>query len=169
MLFGLTALAEPAEDAAADSAAGIEAQAPVEAETPVEAVEEAAEVVNDSVEETIAEAEEASGGFIDGVAKVNNAVNGVVWGVPALILLAFVGILMTLLTRVFQLSHFRHWMSKTIGAVFSDRHVTGRPADKSISQFQSLCTALAATVGTGNIVGVAGAIMVGGPGAVFWM
>ena len=108
-------------------------------------------------------------GFLDGVAKVNNAVNGVVWGVPALILLAFVGVLMTGLTKVFQLSHFKHWMSKTIGAVFHDKHVTGHTEDRSISQFQSLCTALAATVGTGNIVGVAGAIMVGGPGAVFWM
>ncbi len=53
--------------------------------------------------------------------------------------------------------------------MFKDKHVLGHTQDRSISQFQSLCTALAATVGTGNIVGVAGAIMVGGPGAVFWM
>ena len=99
----------------------------------------------------------------------NNAVNGVVWGVPALILLGFVGILMTLLTKVFQVTHIGHWFKKTIGAVFSDNKVTKHTKDKSISQFQSLCTALAATVGTGNIVGVSGAIMVGGPGAVFWM
>ena len=138
-------------------------------DTAVDAVEEAAEEVNEAVEGAIEEAEEASGGFLDGVAKVNNAVNGVVWGVPALILLAFVGVLMTALTKVFQISHFKHWFSKTIGAVFHDKHVTGHTTDKSISQFQSLCTALAATVGTGNIVGVAGAIMVGGPGAVFWM
>ena len=103
------------------------------------------------------------------VSDVNNAVNGVVWGIPALVLLAFVGVLMTVLTKVFQVSHFGHWMKKTIGAVFRDKHVTSHTEDKSISQFQSLCTALAATVGTGNIVGVAGAILVGGPGAVFWM
>ena len=109
------------------------------------------------------------GGFLDGVASVNNAVNGVVWGVPALALLAFVGILMTALTKVFQVSHLGHWMKKTIGAVFKDKHVTSHTTDKSISQFQSLCTALAATVGTGNIVGVSGAILMGGPGAVFWM
>ena len=109
------------------------------------------------------------GGLLDGVARVNDAVNGVVWGVPALVLLAFVGVLMTALTGVFQLSHIGHWMKRTIGAVFSDRDVTGHTADRSISQFQSLCTALAGTVGTGNIVGVAGAIMTGGPGAVFWM
>ena len=111
----------------------------------------------------------AEDGFLGAVASVNSAVNGVVWGVPALALLAFVGVLMTVLTKVFQVSHFGHWLKKTIGAVFKDKHVTTHTADKSISQFQSLCTALAATVGTGNIVGVAGAILVGGPGAVFWM
>ena len=108
-------------------------------------------------------------GVLDAVTNVNNAVNGVVWGVPALALLAFVGVLMTVLTKVFQVSHFGHWMKKTIGAVFKDKHVTSHTKDKSISQFQSLCTALAATVGTGNIVGVSGAILMGGPGAVFWM
>ena len=60
-----------------------------------------------------AAAEEAGGSFLDAVASVNNAVNGVVWGVPALALLAFVGILMTVLTKVFQVSHFGHWMKKT--------------------------------------------------------
>ena len=114
-------------------------------------------------------AAEETGGFLKGVENVNNAVNGVVWGVPALALLAFVGILMTVLTKVFQVSHFGHWMKKTIGAVFRDKQVTSHTKDKSISQFQSLCTALAATVGTGNIVGVSGAIIMGGPGAVFWM
>ena len=152
-------------EAAADGNAAVQA----EAAAGESAAEELAEAVNDTVEEAIEEAGEESAGFLAGVAKVNGAVNGVVWGVPALILLAFVGVLMTALTRVFQLSHIGHWMKKTIGAVFSDRHVTGHTKDKSISQFQSLCTALAATVGTGNIVGVSGAIMVGGPGAVFWM
>lgn len=107
--------------------------------------------------------------MIEMITNVNNTINGVVWGWPALILLAFVGILMTCMTGFFQLGHFRHWMSNTIGAIFSDKHVTGHTRDRSISQFQSLCTALAATVGTGNIVGVAGAIATGGPGAVFWM
>ena len=118
---------------------------------------------------TGAAAAEEAGTFLKGVENVNNAVNGVVWGVPALVLLAFVGVLMTVLTKVFQVSHFGHWMKKTIGAVFKDKNVTTHTKDKSISQFQSLCTALAATVGTGNIVGVSGAILMGGPGAVFWM
>ena len=108
-------------------------------------------------------------GFLNAVEKVNDAVNGVVWGWPALILLAFVGVLMTVLTKFFQISHIGHWLKNTIGAIFGDKHVTKHTNDKSISQFQSLCTALAATVGTGNIAGVASAIATGGPGAVFWM
>ncbi|MCR5262597.1 MAG: alanine:cation symporter family protein [Clostridiales bacterium] len=103
------------------------------------------------------------------IETVNNYINGLVWGWPALILLGFVGILMTLLTKFFQIGHIGHWIKNTIGAIFSDKHITGHTKDRTISQFQSLCTALAATVGTGNIVGVAGAIATGGPGAVFWM
>lgn len=106
---------------------------------------------------------------MDLIEKINSAVNGVVWGPPMLVLMGVVGILMTILTRFFQISHFGHWMKNTIGGIFGKKHVTAHTKDKSISQFQSLCTALAATVGTGNIVGVAGAIAAGGPGAVFWM
>ena len=106
--------------------------------------------------------------MLDMITKINAALNGIVWGWPALILLAFVGVLTTCITKCFQISHFGHWMKNTIGAIFKDSKVTSHTSDRSISQFQSLCTALAATVGTGNIVGVAGAILVGGPGAVFW-
>lgn len=107
--------------------------------------------------------------MIDIITKVNSAVNDVVWGWPALILLGFTGVLMTVLTGFFQITHIGHWVKNTIGAIFGDKHVIKHTKDRSISQFQSLCTALAATVGTGNIVGVAGAIATGGPGAVFWM
>ena len=107
-------------------------------------------------------------GFIE---TVNNAVNGFVWGVPMLILLVGTGILMTCLTKVFQLSHFGYWMRHTIGSIFTEKHITEHTekGDASITQFQSLCTALAATIGTGNIVGVASALIAGGPGAIFWM
>ncbi len=107
--------------------------------------------------------------MIETITRINDTINGIVWGWPALILLGFVGVLMTFMTRFFQITHFGHWMKNTIGAIFKDKHVTGHTSDRTISQFQSLCTALAATVGTGNIVGVAGAIAAGGPGAVFWM
>ena len=110
-------------------------------------------------------------GLVDLITKVNTAVNDFVWGVPMLILLVGTGILMTLLTKFFQLSHIGHWWKNTIGGIFSDRHITKHTDkdDRSISQFQSLCTALAATIGTGNIVGVASALIAGGPGAIFWM
>ncbi len=107
--------------------------------------------------------------MIEFITNVNSFVNNIVWGWPALILLSFVGVLMTFLTKFFQLSHIGHWFKMTLGAIFKDKGVMGHTKDSSISQFQSLCTALAATVGTGNIVGVAGAIMAGGPGAVLWM
>ena len=107
--------------------------------------------------------------MVDMITRINDAVNGVVWGWPALILLGFVGVLMTIVTKFYQVSHWGHWWKNTLGAIFKDRHITSHTSDNSISQFQSLCTALAATVGTGNIVGVAGAIATGGPGAVFWM
>lgn len=105
------------------------------------------------------------------ISKVNDAVNGFVWGVPMLVLLIGTGILMTALTKFFQLSHIGHWFKNTIGGIFKDKHIIKHTDkdDKSISQFQSLCTALAATIGTGNIVGVASALVAGGPGAIFWM
>ncbi len=111
------------------------------------------------------------GNFVSGVERVNGAVNGFVWGLPMLILLVGTGILMTVLTKVFQISHFKHWVKNTIGGIFKDKHVTAHTGkdDMQISQFQSLCTALAATIGTGNIAGVAAAILSGGPGAIFWM
>ena len=111
------------------------------------------------------------GNFLSVVENVNNAVNGFVWGLPMLILLVGCGILMTCLTKFFQVSHFSHWINNTVGGIFKDDHVTAHTGkeDTQISQFQSLCTALAATIGTGNIAGVAAAIAAGGPGAIFWM
>ena len=106
----------------------------------------------------------------EAVASFNDSVNGFVWGVPMLVLLVGTGIIMTHKTDWFQISHIGHWFSKTIGSVFKKDSKALDKSDKhSISQFQSLCTALAATVGTGNIAGVATAIVAGGPGAVFWM
>ncbi|MGN0371529.1 MAG: alanine/glycine:cation symporter family protein [Enterocloster sp.] len=109
--------------------------------------------------------------MIEMIATVNGKINSFVWGLPMLVLLVGTGILMTVLTRVFQISHIGYWMKHTLGSIFTDKHITQHTGenDKSISQFQSLCTALAATIGTGNIVGVASALLFGGPGAIFWM
>ena len=110
--------------------------------------------------------------FISWITKVNDAVNGVVWGVPALTLLIGTGIVMTILTKGFQFTRFGLWMCETIGKLFTrdkNRKITKSKDKNSISQFQALCTALSATIGTGNIAGIAYAITMGGPGAVFWM
>ena len=108
--------------------------------------------------------------FLKAVSSVNDAVNSAVWGLPGLILLIGTGILLTLGTKVFQISHVGHWWKETIASVFKkDSKSTKNTDKKSISQFQALCAALAATIGTGNIAGVAAAIVTGGPGAVFWM
>ena len=109
--------------------------------------------------------------MLETITAVNGAVNGVVWGPLGLALLFGAGAMLSVRTGFFQLVHFRYWMRQTIGAIFTDRSVTAHTGtdDQAISQFQSLCTALAATIGTGNIVGVATAILSGGPGAVFWM
>ena len=109
--------------------------------------------------------------MIELITKVNDSVNGVVWGTFGIALLLISGIVMTCVNRGFQFTHFAHWIKQTIGAIFSEKHVTAHTGkeNKAISQFQSLCTAMAATIGTGNIVGVATAIILGGPGAIFWM
>ena len=104
------------------------------------------------------------------VESVNNAVNSAVWGLPGLILLIGTGIILTLGTKIFQILHLKHWWKQTIASVFKkDSKATKNSDKKTISQFQALCAALAATIGTGNIAGVAAAIVTGGPGAVFWM
>ena len=106
---------------------------------------------------------------VDTITSVNDKVNGFVWGWFGVILLVGTGIVMTVLTKVFQISHIGHWFKETLGSLFN-KHVTSHSKDMgSISQFQALCTALAATIGVGNIAGVAAAIVTGGPGAIFWM
>jgi len=103
------------------------------------------------------------------ITKINSAVYDVVWGVPALILLFGTGVIVTIRTKGFQFTRFGYAMSQTIGAIFKKKEVRETTDHKSISQFQALCSALSATIGTGNIAGVAYAITMGGPGAVFWM
>ena len=109
-------------------------------------------------------------GFLEKVTSINNVINGAVWGLPGLILLIGTGVLLTFGTKFFQISRLGHWWKKTIASVFKkDNNTTQNTDKKTISQFQALCAALAATIGTGNIAGVAAAIVTGGPGAVFWM
>ncbi len=107
--------------------------------------------------------------FLDALAEYNDVINTFVWTTLGLVLLLFTGLLTTVLTKFFQVSHIGLWWKNTIGSLFH-KDVIGHSKDKaSISPFQALCTALAATIGVGNIAGVAAAICIGGPGAVFWM
>ena len=107
--------------------------------------------------------------IVDFITNINDSINGFVWGYVGLILLIGTGIVMTIATKVFQISRIGHWIKETIGSLFK-KNVIGHIKEKgTISPFQALCTALAATVGTGNIAGVAAAICIGGAGAVFWM
>ena len=108
-------------------------------------------------------------GFLNKVAEINGSINGVVWGIFGLALLIGTGIIVTLCTKVFQVSHIGLWWKNTIGSLFTKNVMKHRKEKGVISPFQALCTALAATVGTGNIAGVAAAIAIGGAGAVFWM
>ena len=108
--------------------------------------------------------------FIEKLTEINSIIYNFVWDKIGVFLLLGTGVLLTCLTKFFQITHLRHWWHNTIGGVFrKDADATKKTDKKSISQFQALCTALAATIGTGNIAGVAAAIVVGGPGAVFWM
>ncbi len=107
-------------------------------------------------------------GFWAHLAAFNDALNTFIWVKVGLALLLGAGLLMTVATGFFQITHFRHWCEMTFLGLFrADSH--DKSDHRSVSQFQALCTALAATIGTGNIAGVAAAIAIGGPGAVFWM
>ncbi len=99
------------------------------------------------------------------IESINSAVNDFIWGVPAMICIIGVGLVLSLRTKFIQIRKFPYAMKVTIGRMFKKKEA----ADGAMTPFQAVCTALAATVGTGNIAGVAGAIAIGGPGAVFWM
>ena len=99
------------------------------------------------------------------VTSINTALNNFIWGVPAIVCIIGVGLYLAIRTRFLQIRKFGYAMKCTVGRMFKKKDA----ADGAMTPFQAVCTALAATVGTGNIAGVAGAIAIGGPGAVFWM
>ena len=99
------------------------------------------------------------------ISSINEALNAFIWGVPAMVCIIGVGLYLSIRTGFIQIRRFGESLRCTVGRIFKKREA----ADGSITPFQAVCTALAATVGTGNIAGVAGAIAIGGPGAVFWM
>ncbi len=101
------------------------------------------------------------------VIGINGAVNSFAWGTFGLSLLLGTGLICTVITRFFQISHIRHWWKETFGCMSGKGLIINDAG--ALSQVRAFCTALCATIGTGNIAGVSTAICVGGPGAVFWM
>ena len=99
------------------------------------------------------------------IESVNSVINDFIWGVPAMICIIGVGLYLSIRTGFLQIRKFGYAIQTTIGRMFRKKEAS----DGVLTPFQAVCTALAATVGTGNIAGVAGAIAIGGPGAVFWM
>ncbi len=103
--------------------------------------------------------------FLTWLEGFNDKVNGVVWGLPMMVLILGTGIYMCIRCGFPQFTHFGHIMKNTLGKAFEKSETK----EGSVSPFKAMCTALAASIGTGNIAGVSGAIAIGGPGAVFWM
>ena len=103
--------------------------------------------------------------MIEIIEKINGALNTFIWGVPAMVAIIGVGLYLSIRSGFVQIRRFGHALKNTIGKIFKKSDAS----EGAITPFQAVCTALAATVGTGNIAGVAGAIALGGPGAVFWM
>ena len=106
--------------------------------------------------------------------KVLEMVHGIIWGPWTVGVFLVVGLVLSVRCRFFQIRGFRYWWKATAGSLWGeeregDESTGAAGAHHGITQFQSVCTALAATVGTGNIAGVAAALVSGGPGAVFWM
>lgn len=103
--------------------------------------------------------------MIEIITRVNQVVNNFIWGLPAMVCILGVGLLLSVRTNFLQIRKFPYAIKTTLGRVFGRKDAS----DGTMTPFQAVCTALAGTVGTGNIAGVAGAIAIGGPGAVFWM
>jgi len=99
------------------------------------------------------------------IEAVNSVVNNFIWGVPAMICIIGVGLYLSIRTRFLQIRKFPYSMKVTLGRMMKKKEAS----DGALTPFQAVCTALAATVGTGNVAGVAGGGGLGGPGAVFWM
>jgi AGCS family alanine or glycine:cation symporter len=103
--------------------------------------------------------------MIEFITNLNNTINGFVWGIPMMALILGVGVYLTVRCGFPQFLHFGHIMKNTLGKAFEKTEAK----KGSVSPFKAMCTALAASIGTGNIAGVSGAIAIGGPGAIFWM
>ena len=103
--------------------------------------------------------------MVDLITNINSTINGFVWGLPMMVLILGVGVYLSIRCGFPQFRHFLHIMKNTLGKAFEKKEKT----EGAVSPFKAMCTALAASIGTGNIAGVSGAIAIGGPGAIFWL
>ena len=101
------------------------------------------------------------------VVRINDALNSFAWGTFGLALLLGTGLTCSVITGFFQITHIRHWWNNTFRIMYGRGRIINDAG--ALSQLRAFCTALCATIGTGNIAGVSTAICMGGPGAVFWM
>ena len=100
------------------------------------------------------------------IEKANNIVNSIVWGPPILAFFIIIGLYFSVKLKFFQVTKIKLWLQKTVGSLFSKNH---NKSKNGISPFEAAMTVLAGAIGTGNVVGVATAITLGGPGSIFWM
>ena len=103
--------------------------------------------------------------MVEMITELNGKINSFVWGLPMMVLILGVGVYLSARCGFPQFTHFGHIMKNTLGKALEKTETK----EGSVSPFKAMCTALAASIGTGNIAGVSGAIALGGPGAVFWM
>lgn len=103
--------------------------------------------------------------MVEMITELNGKINSFVWGLPMMVLILGVGVYLSARCGFPQFTHFGHIMKNTLGKALEKTEAK----EGSVSPFKAMCTALAASIGTGNIAGVSGAIALGGPGAVFWM
>ena len=104
---------------------------------------------------------------MDTVIRINDALYELAWGTFGIVLLLGTGLICSIITGLFQITHIGHWLKNTFGIMYRKGRLVNDAG--AYSQLRTFCTALCGTIGTGNIAGVSTAICVGGPGAIFWM
>lgn len=107
--------------------------------------------------------------MLDMIYKINDAVNGFVWGVPIIALILFTGIFYTIRLGAPQFRNVGFMVWSTVKKAFSNREEEEKKEPGELSSFQAAMVSVSAIVGSGNIAGVATALVMGGPGALFWM
>ena len=105
---------------------------------------------------------------MDTIVAINDAINGFVWGAPAIIMIIAVGLFLTFKLKGIQFRNLGFMIKKTYVEAFTKKEETNNRGEGQITSFQAAMAAVSAVVGSGNTAGVATALVIGGPGALFW-